>query len=118
MRLALLAAVVIVGLPITVAAEGMSGPVTLGQMTLGYTYFNKPRADLTAHDADVKECAADAARALAVDDQLSNSHPAGLALAVVASIYHRGAAGSALENCMVVRGWRVVKIPDEEGQAL
>jgi len=134
MRFVVWAACVFAGLSSPLAALAGDAPVTLGQMTLGYTYFNKPSADLAAHDADVKECAAQAARTLAFNEQVSvdvigvgpNSGApaaAGEAAAMILEpllrqAYHRGAAGSALENCMVVRGWRVVKLPDDEGQAL
>jgi len=132
MRSAMLAAGAIAGLllPLTARAEGVGAPVTLGQMTLGYTYFNKPGADLKVHDADVKDCAAEAARTISFDEQVNViviGAPAeaaageGVAMGLqglMRPAYHRGAAGSALENCMVVRGWRVVKLPDDEGQAL
>jgi hypothetical protein len=132
MRSMVLTAVAIAGLllPLTARAEGTSTPVTLGQMTLGYTYFNKRGTDLQIHDTDVKDCASEAARTIAFDEQLTvvvigapQEAAAGGAAAMAMQIpirhaYHRGAAGSAVENCMVVRGWRVVKLPDEEGQAL
>jgi hypothetical protein len=132
MRSAMLAASAVAGLllPLTAMADSVGAPVTLGQMTLGYTYFNKPGADLKVHDADVKDCAAEAARTISFDEQVNvvviGAPAEALAGGVVAmaiegpmrQAYHRGAAGSALENCMVVRGWRVVKLPDDEGQAL
>jgi hypothetical protein len=130
MRSEMLVAGAVAGLlfPLMAMAEG--APTTLGQMTLGYTYFNKPGADLQVHDVDVKDCATEAARTISFDEQINVSvvgrpvaAAAGQATAsalegVMRPAYHRGAVGSAIENCMVVRGWRVVKLPDDEGRAL
>lgn len=106
------------------AAETDSAPVefSLGRMTMGYTYYNRPGAELKAHDADVIACAADAARMLSVDEALHTGAAQGLVGALVGGAIqnaaHRGAVAAGLENCMVVRGWRVVKLGDDEGQAL
>jgi hypothetical protein len=96
--------------------------ITLGHMTMGYNYFNRPGADLKAHDADVVACAAEAARTISFDEQLRTGAGQGVLGAIIGSYIesaaHRGAVASGLENCMVVRGWRVVKLPDAEGEAL
>jgi hypothetical protein len=45
------------------------GPVSLGRMTLGYSYYNRPGDDLVAHDADLLDCAAKAAPAKAFEEE-------------------------------------------------
>ena len=108
--------------PSTMAQTAEPPEVTIGHMTLGYSYFNKPGADLKTHDADVAACAAEAARTISFDEQLHTGAGQGIVGAIIGSYVesaaHRGAAASGLENCMVVRGWRVVKLPDAEGQVL
>jgi hypothetical protein len=109
-------------LPLCATGQTAPAPVTLGQMTMGYTYFNRPGADLETHDADVADCAAEAERTISFDEQIHTGASQGLVGAIMGKVvqdaYHRGAAASGLENCMVVRGWRVVKLSDAEGEAL
>jgi hypothetical protein len=104
------------------SAEALSGGTDLAEMTPGYTYYNRPGADLRSHDADVADCAAEGARTISLDEQIHNGANQGLAGAIIGGILqrttHRGAAAAALENCMVVRGWRVVKLEDAEGAEL
>jgi hypothetical protein len=88
-------------------------------MTLGYTYFNRPTAGVSEHARDVAACArlAGAARSyeaiLAANTLLTGPRPANAGYRE-----DRSLATASLENCMVVRGWRVVRLPDEEGRAL
>lgn len=105
------------------SASAGSEPVNLVQPSAGYVYFNRAGADLAAHDADLSTCAAD------VYDEL---HPKPVDYAggilgplvtglVYDALWAKGIevrAGIDVENCMVVRGWRVVRIPDAEGAAL
>lgn len=104
------------------APAPVDASIDIAQMTAGYTYFNRPGADLKLHDADVADCAAEGARTISLDEQLHTGASGGLVGALLGSAiqaaYHRGAAASGLENCMVVRGWRVVRLPDDEGKAL
>jgi hypothetical protein len=120
-RIGALAAALTLG-PWALAVAQPAGPVTVAQMTMGYTYFNRPAADLKLHDADVADCAGEGARTISLDEQLHNGSTGGLVGGLVGGAlqraYHRGSAASGLENCMVVRGWRVVKLPDDEGKAL
>ena len=109
--------------PAHAATEEAAPPEpSLGSMTMGFTYFNRPGADLKTHDADVADCAAEGARTISADEQMHNGSNQGLVGLMVGgaiqSAAHRGAAAAGLENCMVVRGWRVVKLPDDEGKAL
>jgi hypothetical protein len=96
---------------IAAAPSFSAEPVTLSQATRGYTYFNRPGADMAAHEVEVRACATEAARTLSVAAELGGT---GLLFANA----RRASFVSAVENCMVVRGWRVVKIPEAEGEAL
>jgi hypothetical protein len=104
------------------AADTAPAEPSLAAMTKGFTYYNRPGADLKVHDAEVADCAAEAARTISVDEQIHNGSSMGLLGALIGgamqNAYHRGAAAAGLENCMVVRGWRVVRVPDAEGQEL
>lgn len=86
--------------------------INLSRPTEGYLYFNRPGATIAQHDADVRTCAA-----------------------LVAGPVNHGITGQPLptptmraredsrfqvnvENCMVVKGWRVVSLPEGVGRAL
>ncbi|MDB5431203.1 MAG: hypothetical protein JWP35_2319 [Caulobacter sp.] len=110
-------------------AAGKPAKVNLGSMTIGYTYYNRPGADVATHDADVKACVA-VARDLswAQEQPMSTYQSTGQGILGdalgnamnhdVALHGHYGAVGAGVENCMVVRGWRVVMVPENEGIAL
>ena len=106
------------------SAQQPETQVNLGTMTLGYTYFNRPGADIAAHDAAVAACAAVAAKVHSYDEQnpvQKNLVPvtaAGLVSEGLAGAAHHGVVGASLENCMVVRGWRVVSLSDTAGKEL
>lgn len=110
------------------AAPAGAAGVDISAMTPGYTYFNRPGADAITHDADVRDCAMQAITVQSVADNYlatygSGDEPwRGLAFDVVwgsrLSKAHRAKAAAALESCMVVRGWRVVKLEATEGRAL
>lgn len=102
--------------------------VDLGGMTLGYTYYNRPNATWADHDREVASCAGEAAKVRTPVEILrdinapavqENGGLVGAALApFVRNAARHGLAGASLENCMVVRGWRVVRLPSSEGAFL
>jgi len=106
------------------ATPALAG-ATLNQSTPGYTYFNKPGADLAAHAKAIDRCrdlaeatnqAGDAAAKAATDPHdstgyWSREHNAGR------EDNHQGHLVN-LENCMVVFGWRVVVLDPAQGQRL
>jgi len=111
-----------------VAALALGGgaqadPVNLGRASAPNTYFNRPGADMAAHDADLRECLAKAARTSQPSYFVSSPNlvAALVASAVAAGIEtaeanHAGRANA--ENCMVVRGWRVVALPTDQADAI
>ena len=101
-------------------AQPTSNATNLGVMTLGYTYFNHPGADIKAHDDAVMACAIQAAKTRSYDEQnpVENTALVPTLINMGLGAYHHGAVGANLENCMVVRGWRVVSVPEAEGKDL
>ena len=109
---------------------GHADEVRLNQPTPGYVYFNRPGADLVAHDADLNGCIGEdypVFNAHGVSSPISAPGSVESALEPLASdlvfnlLYAKAfqvAAAADIENCMVVRGWRVVRVPDSEGAEL
>lgn len=97
-------------------APSESGVVRIAQPSAGYTYFNKPGATIDDHEADVRSCLLDAKDVVSWDELIDNNR----SLIAGALIFERAKSAriSALENCMIIRGWRVVALQAEEGQAL
>lgn len=93
-----------------------SAPANIGRMSQGRTYFNLPGADRALHDREVKACTEAADRARSVDAIIGNDQ--GLIPAMLSMGPKKGVYGAAVENCMVVKGWRVVMLPVAEGDAL
>lgn len=96
-------------------AQMALAPVNLAEATKGYTYYNKPGADLAAHDADLADCMLLARDAKSIDALIGNGGIVGNMLTGAAE---KGISASGTENCMVVRGWRVVLLSDAEGAPL
>jgi hypothetical protein len=100
-------------------------PVALGHVSRGYVYFNRPAAELTDLNDDLGGCRASIAEAFNIVDYnplaADKDKPLPLLLTPLLSPLGpslNAEAGADLENCMVVRGWRVVRLPDAEGAAL
>lgn len=85
--------------------------------TAGYTYFNKPGADLAAHNRDVRACALVAGRLRSPSEEWA-TQPLAQSRYYYPDPAERNYAASGFETCMVVRGWRVVALPEAEGKAL
>jgi len=104
------------------AAPAAPQQVNISEMTRGYTYYNRPGADWAAHDKDLVDCAVEAAKTRSVDDQINNGAYNGIAGMLIGqafgNAYNRATFAAALENCMVVKNWRVVQLPDAEGKAI
>jgi hypothetical protein len=103
------------------ASASQAAGVDIAGMTMGYTYFNRPGADRATHNADVRACVEIAKHIVSMDDvytPLDGSGPYGYIGAAIAEASvadaHHSVAGAAFENCMVVRGWRVVMLPNPE----
>jgi hypothetical protein len=100
------------------ARAEQSNQVRISRVTPGYTYFNRPGAAIGQHNADVKDCATIAATMQAQDERTRGS-VSGVAGALIenwiAGAAHNGVVAAGIENCMVVRGWRVVVLDEATG---
>src|SRR5687768_14606467 len=109
----------------SVATPAFAG-ADLTRSTGGYTYFNKPGADLEIHDAELRACVAEARKTSQPDTNSGAGAGYGLIGALVAAVvegaidamHERRGVAANIENCMVVKGWRVVRMPEEEGAIL
>jgi hypothetical protein len=103
-------------------AQAAENVVKITEVTSIYTYFNKPGATVTQHNSDVIACGVDATKVWSFDEFTNGLlHPGILSEMIggmLAESPHAGAVAASLENCMVVRGWRVVSLPDDEGKPL
>lgn len=111
-KLAVTAAILAMAVPAVSHAELPN----LSHMTLGYSYYNRPGATPADHDGAVVACSTEALKVRSFDSQVK--FMTGILPELLADASNRGAFGASLENCMVVRGWRVVHLPDAEGEAL
>ena len=68
--------------PAKAAPEADVG-VHLSRMTMGYTYFNRPGATATEHDAEVKACAAEASWTRSYDEVINKGAGMGIAGALI-----------------------------------
>lgn len=108
----------IIGLAALAAFAGSAQaaePVNLVRQSPGYVYFNRPGADVAQHNADLNSCYWGVRPTKAPQDYAGIG---GMAGAWIASSMQAQMRFAAQENCMVVSGWRVVRVPDEEGAAL
>lgn len=107
-------AVVLTAIPPAAGAADKK-PHNLTAMTTGFTYYNKPGADLAGHNLTVLDC-------LAVAGRITPYGVGQPSMGMAGDWGERGATraamAGALEGCMVVRGWRVVKVPDADGARL
>lgn len=87
-----------------------SPQVKLNASRGGHTYFNRPGADLAAHNAEMKACMKQADLTVQPDNGQG-----GLVAAIMQAMVDGQGNHANVENCMVVRGWRVMKLSDARG---
>ncbi len=104
-----LAALSLVG-AFALAAPGLAA--NLNQASDGWLYFHRLGATPAIHDADVATCVT-AAR------QMGAPYAgAGVVPALISSMTQTAAVTADIENCMLARGWEVVRLDDAEGAAI
>jgi hypothetical protein len=107
-----------------VVASANAEPVNLVKATSGYLYFNRPGASMAIHDGELADClGATGSPAPTRSSPMLEMGVAGNAVenAVqnrMLSGWSRAAADIDVELCMVVRGWRLVRLDDETGRRL
>jgi hypothetical protein len=88
----------------------------------GRVYFHRAGATLAEHDAAVRGCASQARLFDAPPDSTGAGASGGLLGAVLVAVVVGAMSESRnfaanLENCMVVRGWDVVRMPDDRAES-
>ncbi|MES2341638.1 MAG: hypothetical protein V4597_08170 [Pseudomonadota bacterium] len=91
----------------------------------GYTYFNRPGATPADHTRDLQTCVGTAMATLPhrgippgtktradIDSFYSGE------FSILATYQARGRAETNLQNCMIVGGWRVMRLDEAQGRAL
>jgi len=120
MRIALAAMLAVVSLAGTAQAE----PVEIGQIVTGPTYYNRPSASLAEHNADLGACARETAFSVGSDqyERSLGGAPLRLGESIAKHLIWDGPLAGVgavrVENCMIVRGWRVVRLPERDAAAL
>lgn len=100
-----------------VHAEAQADPVRLSSPSGGYVYFNRPGADWEQLTREMVECVSIAERAnVPWKEQLEAFR--GIVPQLIESGKAAGARTANVENCMVVRGWRVVELNQADGAAV
>jgi hypothetical protein len=87
------------------------------------TYFNRPGADLATHDRELREClvlaaAAQQPQGAAVGGNMMSMILQEAIMNEMTKHLTSVAVTTNTENCMVVRGWRVVQVAPETADAL
>ena len=98
------------------ATSVTADPVNLTRPSPSNTYFNKPGTDMAAHDAELRECLLQAARTS--QPGLYGGGGPGTLASFLVGVSESTTGRANAENCMVVRGWRVVQIPEDEASAI
>ncbi|MBI5942391.1 MAG: hypothetical protein HY859_18435, partial [Caulobacterales bacterium] len=90
----------------------------LSELAGGYTYYNRPGASVEQHNRELSGCV----QKTVMWSSPQAAQPGSLGDSLVFQLVWAGSiAGykaSRIENCMVVRGWRVVDIGAQEGRTL
>jgi hypothetical protein len=110
-------------LALTVGGQALADPVNLGRASAPNSFFNRPGADMATHDAELRECMVLAARtsqpaAYAYSPSLLGALITAAVEAGIQAVETNHAMRANAENCMVVRGWRVVEIPKDQADEL
>lgn len=115
----------------------LAAPIDMRLPTAGYLYFNRPGADMVTHDSELRNCTVNWESGYTINkragpnavpyngsDPLSYGAAYGVGTAIAGAIQRswmvpREHARLALnvEHCMVVRGWRLIRVADYEGAA-
>ena len=113
---------------VTRAAAMGAERIDLTRSSAGYTYFNRSGADLAQHDEALRACMVEAGRMRQPDDNgaagaaaaggLLGALVVGVIQGAVNGMQERRGVAANMENCMVVNGWRVVRLDEAEGKTL
>ena len=119
----LLAAGAAMALGTLAVAGGAARAATMDRASEGYVYFHRAGADMVLHDAAIDACIREASGALQPYIARVPTGPlTAMLLQSARDAQQRGADRVAfdanLEDCMVARGWDVVRLDDAEGKQI
>lgn len=115
----------LLGLALSATAFGVSAQsrperVMISEPVQGFAYYNRPGADLDEHNAEFRDCFV----ATNIDPSGGRSNLLGqgvgerLASHLIWGGVIQAIGASAVENCMIARGWRVFQLPEAEGRTV
>ncbi|MFI4934355.1 MAG: hypothetical protein ACHP7N_07035 [Caulobacterales bacterium] len=93
------------------AFPAAAGAGELQKPSAGYVYFHRAGADMAAHDAAVGDC-------VRLAGSLDTPNAGGLVGAVMIVRFNDFLYRANIENCLMAKGWDVVRVSDEEGKAI
>ena len=108
-------------LAVMLASSSGAVAATMDRASDGYSYFHRAGADMARHDAAIDACIREVGGTLQPYIARVPTGPlTAMLLAPARAAQQQGADrvafDSNLENCMVARGWDVVRLDDAEGQ--
>ena len=111
----ILLAIVMSTLTATAGEAQTPDRVDLAQVASGHAYYARRGATLEQHNSALLQCIADTA-----SPRLGQPMPLGQGLAfdLIWGGVFAGVAAGQTENCMIVRGWDVYRLPADEGRTL
>ena len=92
--------------------------------TSGYLYLNRPGANMAEHDSELASCIDVSSHRNEVSDEArsrattQNGIVGQWVLESMVAGYDRARRSITIEHCMLVRGWRLVRLPEQEGRRL
>lgn len=108
----------LLGLALSATAFGVSAQsrperVMISEPVQGHAYYNRPGASLEQHDAEFRDCL------VATNVRPNDSAPRpSIAMQLVWGGVIQAIGTSAIENCMIARGWRVYQLAEAEGRTV
>lgn len=98
-------------------------PVEIGQVARGLVYYNRPGATVKQHNTELAECSVIAAKShtkmrYTVVGQSGVPYDMTWLHDLIWGASIAGLDAVRVENCMLVRGWRVVRPLEQEGEGL
>lgn len=93
------------------SAQSRPDRLLISEPVQGYAYYNRPGATVEQHDAEFRDC-------LVATNVQRSGVGGSLAHQWVWGGVVRAIGTSAIENCMIARGWRVFQLPASEGRTI
>jgi hypothetical protein len=100
------------------ALPALAEPIEIGQIAQGAIYYNRPAATVAQHDLELTACIRDTLSPGPGDAGNMGEGQGAFGPLMAHLIWDGPIAGlqsAKVENCMLVRGWRAVRLPEPEG---